>query len=422
MTIEVCQKLAEAIVVKFCPPREKKHAVIIAHDNRQSADMFECAMAATFYSLGVDVMTGIMTTPKLSISVEKSVASAGVMITASHNPFYDNGFKVFNEFGLKLTNEEEAEIENLMNKAPFLPRATGADIGRHDWDRFAGSLRVYKDKIRDSINIDRDAAEKIKVVLDCANSMVHDARPLEKFGFKVIYTNVSYDGTNINENCGVTHPNVISEAVLQHKADIGIAFDGDGDRVLISDENGRILDGDHILAAFATMEKCDEVVSTILSNFALEKYLSAIGVKLTKTQVGDRYISEYTRKNDSVEFGAEPSGHVIIKSHCLTGDGLFAGLKVLEYMLKTGKKCSELRLFEPCPTVSKNLRVEDKDVVYVKSVQLAIQKFEKQLEGRGKLVVRPSGTEPVIRIHVEGEDPAELQSIADELSRILGNL
>ncbi|MDR0968533.1 MAG: phosphoglucosamine mutase [Holosporaceae bacterium] len=425
MTIETCQKLAEAIVVKFCSPREKKHLVVMGRDTRVSGDMFSKAMAATFYSLGVNVCyESVVSTPHLSIKTAKLGASVGVMISASHNPFYDNGIKLFNESGLKLTEDEEAELEEIMSRKPSLPRATGADIGQ-EISGTAKDYFLYYKKIKRQFNFNDELAERVKIVVDCANGSLaafFTKYTLNELGFEnIVLINNSPDGTNINKNCGVTCPNVIGEAVLHNKADIGIAFDGDGDRVIISDENGKILDGDHILAILAASEKCDKVVSTIMSNFALEKYLSSVGIELIKTQVGDKYVSERMRETGA-KFGAEPSGHVIVASHAYTGDGLFAALKVLEYMIKNRKKCGELRFFEPCPTVSKNIRVKDKSVVQDESVQRAIGKFAKQLEGRGKLIVRPSGTEPVVRICVEGEDVAELQNIADELSLIIENL
>ncbi|MDR0631768.1 MAG: phosphoglucosamine mutase [Holosporaceae bacterium] len=421
MTIEICQKLAEAIAVKFCSAGEKKHQILISQDTRISGEMFSHAMAVVFCSLGIDVRFLTVHTPQLSIFVPEYGASAGIMISASHNPYHDNGVKLFNEFGLKLADYEEEELEKILKEVPLLPRATGANIGiyrRHEKCDF------YDKKIRESLVFDREFSKTLKVVVDCANGSLSQIAPRllkEECGFDVVGLHCYPDGININEKCGVTHPHVIGEAVLQHRADVGIAFDGDGDRVLISDENGKILDGDHILAMMATFSKCKEVVSTIAANFALEKYLSSVGVKLVRTNVGDRYISEYMQKNDA-EFGAEPSGHVIVKSHALTGDGLFAGLKVLEYMVRFRKKCSELRFFESYPTVNKNLKVRDKSIIHSQFAQRAIQEAEEQLAGRGKVIVRPSGTEPLIRISAEGKNPPELEDIVNKLSQVIGNL
>ncbi|MDR0556156.1 MAG: phosphoglucosamine mutase [Holosporaceae bacterium] len=422
MTIETCQKLAEAIVVKFCSPREDRHSVLISRDTRLSGEMFKNAMTAILCSLGIDVRhISHSSTPELSILVPEYKASAGIMISASHNPFYYNGIKIFDEFGLKLTDVEEQELEKIMEQAPVLPRATGKSIGTC---YFNDKCCLYRKRFENSLHLSKESAKNIKVVIDCANghsSAALDGWLEEEFNFSVVTINSSPNGVNINENCGVIHPQIISEAVLHHGANLGIALDGDGDRVIVADENGRIMDGDHILALLATYEECEEVISTVMANFALEKYLSSIGVRLVRTDVGDRYISEYMQKSGA-KFGAEPSGHVIIRSHALTGDGLFAGLKVLEHMLRLGKKCSELRLFEPYPTIQENVPITDRSVINEKSVQQTIRKFEKQLDGRGKLIVRHSGTEPVLRICAEGEDPAELQQLVDTLVQvILGN-
>lgn len=420
MTIEICQKLAKAIILKFCPSKEQKHLILIGEDTRLSRSMFSCAMQAIFYSHGVDVLPlGCITTPKLSIMVEKTQASCGIMISASHNPFYDNGIKLFNKLGLKLTEIEEEELEKIMEEECILPMPIGIALGRDNYDNIA-CIKTYINDIKKAFGLHRKTLRNTKIIVDLANGspFYSNADFFIDTGFNTIFIGNNPTGTNINENCGATHPNVISEAVLQHKADIGIAFDGDGDRLIISDENGKILDGDHILAILAITEKCDKVVSTIMSNFALEKYLASIGIELIKTQVGDKYVSECMVKSGA-KFGAEPSGHVIIASHAYTGDGLFAAMRVLKYMIENNKKCSELRLFETYPTVNKNLNVKDKSVILKPNIQKQIQKFEQQLLNRGKLIVRTSGTEPLIRISAEGENKEELQKIVNEMSLII---
>lgn len=420
MTIEICQKLAKAIILKFCPSKEQKHLILIGEDTRLSRSMFSCAMQAIFYSHGVDVLPlGCITTPKLSIMVEKTQASCGIMISASHNPFYDNGIKLFNKLGLKLTEIEEEELEKIMEEECTLPMPTGIALGRDNYDNIA-CIKTYINDIKKAFGLHRETLRNTKIIVDLANGspFYSNADFFIDAGFNTIFIGNNPTGTNINDNCGATHPNVISEAVLQHNADIGIAFDGDGDRLIISDENGKILDGDHILAILAITEKCDKVVSTIMSNFALEKYLASIGIELIKTQVGDKYVSECMVKSGA-KFGAEPSGHVIIASHAYTGDGLFAAMRVLKYMIENNKKCSELRLFETYPTVNKNLNVKDKSVILKPNIQKQIQKFEQQLLNRGKLIVRTSGTEPLIRISAEGENKEELQKIVNEISLII---
>jgi phosphoglucosamine mutase len=419
LTVDFCWKLAAALVEKFCKSENGRGLVVMGKDTRISGDMLEHALTASLCSFGADVkLLGVAPTPAVSMLTSKLRASVGIMISASHNPFYDNGIKLFNRYGLKLSDEEESELEKMTTNGTRRRVATGADLGRVFGD--SSGLDSYRAEIKNSFDFYN---AKIKIVLDSANGSFSNIAPniFREFGFEVISINDSPNGTNINENCGVTNSHVLSEAVAYHKADVGIAFDGDGDRVFLADENGKILDGDQILAILAKSEENSEVVSTIMSNFGLEKYLTSLGTKLIKTNVGDRYVSEYMRSGDA-KFGAEPSGHVVIKSHLLTGDGLFAGLKVIEYMLKSRKKCSQLYLFRPFPTVSKNLRISNKSVLLHSDVKKAIQKFSERLEGRGKLIVRPSGTEPVVRILAEGENPAELQKIVDELSQIMGNL
>ncbi len=420
MTIEVCQKLAKAIIVKFCPSKEKKHLILIGEDTRLSRNMFSCAMQAVFYSHGVDVLPlGCITTPKLSIMVEKAQASCGIMISASHNPFYDNGIKLFNKFGLKLTEAEEEELETTMEEKCPISIPTGIALGRCNYDNIA-CAKTYINDVKQAFGLHEETLQNTKIVVDFANgsSFYSNADFFVDSGFNTVFIGDNPTGTNINENCGSTYPNIISEAVLENKADIGIAFDGDGDRVIIADENGKILDGDHILAILATAEKCDKVVSTIMSNYALEKYLTSIGVELIKTQVGDKHVTQSMLKANA-KFGAESSGHIIIASHAYTGDGLFAAMKVLKYMIENNKKCSELRLFETYPTVSTNLNTKDKSIILKPDIQKQIQKFEQQLLNRGKLIVRASGTEPLIRISAEGENKEELQKIVNEISSII---
>jgi phosphoglucosamine mutase len=417
LTVDLCEKLSDAVVARFCSSENGRKSIVIGKDTRLSGDMFEHALAAFLCSRGVEVrLLGVAPTPAVSMLTPALQASLGIMVSASHNPFYDNGLKLFNRHGLKLTNEEESELEEIMADKTQEPGETRTNIGRILED--SSGLDFYRARIKNSFNFSN---ARIKIVLDSANGSFSHIAPdvFRELGFEVISLNDAPNGVNINENCGVVHPNVLAEAVLSHGADVGVAFDGDGDRVLLADENGQILDGDHILAVLAQSEENAEVVSTIMSNFGLEKYLASQKIKLIKTDVGDRYISERMQSGDA-KFGAEPSGHVIIKSHLLTGDGLFAALKVVEYMLKSGKKCSQLRLFQSFPTVSKNLRTADKSVLSRPDIEEAIQKFANRLKGRGKLIVRPSGTEPIIRILAEGDDPAELRSIVEELSLIIG--
>ncbi|MDR1551249.1 MAG: hypothetical protein LBS14_01035 [Holosporaceae bacterium] len=423
MTLEVCQKIAEAIFVKFCFCDNKQviPLVLIGHDPRSSADMFECAMSAVFFARGVNVLqAGVVSTPHLAMLTRSLLANVGIMISASHNPGQYNGIKLFTCGGAKLTDKEEVDLEKIIGESyARSPVRNEGPVGRYS------SLSLhhseYYEKIENVFRINMEQARATKVVVDCANGSVsyYVLRTLsEAYGFDILCINNQPNGTNINENCGVTHPQIICDAVLEYQADVGLSFDGDGDRILISDENGKILDGDHILALLAMSESCKEVVSTIMANTALEQYLSFQGIRLVRTAVGDRHVSDYMQKNN-LEFGAEPSGHVIIASHLMSGDGLFAGLKILEIMLRSRKKSSELRLFESYPTIRRDLPIRDKSVVEEPGVRRRIQELQKQLEGKGKLIVRPSGTEPMIRIMAEGNDVAELQRAVDDLSQIL---
>jgi phosphoglucosamine mutase len=390
--------------------------VIIGKDPRLSGDMLEHALAAAFCSFGLDVkLLGIVPTPAVAIWTEKLEAAVGIMISASHNPFRDNGIKLFDRFGLKLKDDDEAELEEIMAGTDSAPTATGLNIGRIEYD--VSGLNFYREKLRNSFKFEKTG---LKVLTDSANGSFSFTAPtlLREFGFEVMSVNDSPDGLNINDNCGALHPEVLGEEVRRRKADIGIAFDGDGDRVILADENGDILDGDQILAILARAGYFKEVVLTIMSGFGLEKYLLSEGISFVRTDVGDRHISERMR-NSGAELGGERSGHIIIKSHTLTGDGLFAGLKVLEHLVQSGGKCSDLRLFEPLQVASLNLPVSDKSVLLRPDITEAVQKFGAKLEGRGKLIVRPSGTEPLVRISVEGENLSEVNEIADTVARII---
>ncbi|MDR0753207.1 MAG: phosphoglucosamine mutase [Holosporaceae bacterium] len=412
LTVDFCPHLAGALALKFCSSVEKKHSVIIGKDTRISGDMLEHSLAAAFCAEGIDIaLLGVVPTPAVSILTRELDASVGIMITASHNPFNDNGIKLFNGSGSKLSDGEEAELEEIIAANSRPHKTMTFNFGRVEY--IPSSLNIYSTKIKNALNFKGDC----KIVVDCANGSFSAIAPdlLRKFGFEVISIHDSPNGVNINENCGAANPHALRKAVLHYGVDLGIAFDGDGDRVVLADECGNLLDGDHILAILVQSWLSKEVVSTIMSNLGLEKYLASIGVKLHRSAVGDRYISEYMQNND-VQLGAEPSGHVIVKSHAPTGDGLFAALKVLEYLVKSGKTCSQLRFFTPYPTVSKNLRVSDKSILQNPVVWRVIQNFEKRLDGRGRLVVRPSGTEPVIRIWAEGENATELEQMVNELS------
>ncbi|GHT98084.1 phosphoglucosamine mutase [Alphaproteobacteria bacterium] len=425
MTIEVCAAFADALMYKYCDFTYMKPMIFIGKDTRISCSIFEHALAAKFCSLGANVkLLGIIPTPILAGYVTKYPAHLGIMISASHNVFSDNGIKIFKGNGRKLTDAEEEEIESLIDGGFKCKNLLGKAVGKSDLD--GDGIKIYCEKIRKTFQIERAEAQKVKLVVDAANGSLYKIAPeiFESLGFDAVFINCAPDGTNINDDCGAAHPKAISEAVVKHKADLGIAFDGDGDRVIIADNYGNILDGDYILAILVEAEGLynEEVVSTIMANFAFERYLESQGIHLVRTNVGDQYISEYMR-NSEAKIGGEPSGHIIIKDHLPTGDGLFAALKVLEYSIKSRKSIAELlRIFKPYPSISRSVKVKDKSVIENEIVQIAIEDFQKQLRGEGRLIVRPSGTEPIIRVYAEGNDKLLLEDVVTQLAHLIENM
>ena len=415
LNVDFCIHLADALIKKF--ELSEGSLVIIGKDTRESGDMLEHALAAAFCSYGLNVeLLGIVPTPSVSILTPQLHADIGIMISASHNPFRDNGIKIFNSQGLKLLDADEDEIENYIFQESVLKNLKNFGGVYQNFS----AIDFYKEKILNAFHFEKNKIEKLKIVLDCANGSFSKIAPeiFKKFGFEIFKIAVDPSGKNINEKCGVTYPKNLSEKVLEQKADFGIAFDGDGDRVIFCDENGEILDGDYILAALVESKKIargSEVISTIMSNYGFEKYLGVKGIKLVRTKVGDRYISEYMRNSNAI-IGGEPSGHIILREHALTGDGLFTALKIVQYISDENKKCSELRkIFNLFPNISENVHVKNKSVIFEKDICEKIEKFKMQLNGRGKLIVRPSGTEPLIRISAEGQEISELQEIVDTL-------
>lgn len=431
LTVDVCLSLAKALSKKFCRDNIADRIAIIGKDTRISCDIFEHALAAKLASLGVHVkLIGVCPTPAISILTTIMKADFGIMISASHNPFSDNGIKIFNRCGLKLTDADEEEIEQIMGQSCGNDRddhndeAVGEKIGRIEYA--PEKLGLYTNKIKNSFLFNKAVSSKITVALDTSNGSFSKIAPqiFRDFGFSVVNDYSSPNGININERCGVTNPQTISSMTVNNGADLGIAFDGDGDRLLLCDEHGRFLDGDHILAILSESYrlKNTEVVSTIMANFGLEQHLKTKNIRLIRTNVGDRYISEYMQRTSDAIFGGEPSGHIIIKEHAPTGDGLFAALKILNYVVKSGKKMSELyEIFKPYPVVSCNVKVSDKNVISKANISEQIEKYKRQLLDRGKLIVRASGTEPLIRISAEGEDKHELENIVADIRKVIEN-
>lgn len=411
LTIDICFRLAEALVLQYT---SCSGTVLIGKDTRISSDMFESALAAAFSSFGVEVkLIGVSPTPAISLLVKSSCANLGIMISASHNQFSDNGIKIFNCDGYKLSSEDESNIEKIIDDTNVsCEKCIDEKIGRITHNNDLLSLYIKK-----TIEPFRRDKKKYRIVTDSANGSFSKiaSKVFCKLGYEIISEHEQPNGININANCGATHPEEISALVLKHKADIGVAFDGDGDRVIITDECGNIIDGNYILAILAEIYNPKTIVSTIMTNYGLEQYLRSKNIELIKTNVGDKYVSEKMRETGAI-CGGESSGHIIISEHAVTGDGLFAALKIIEYLISSGKKASSItKLFAKSPSVNKNIKVKDKEIMQNQKISDCIEKFKKKLEGRGKLIVRVSGTEDVIRITAEGNDEDELTNIVDLL-------
>ncbi|MEF2231776.1 MAG: phosphoglucosamine mutase [Pseudodesulfovibrio sp.] len=422
MTPEIALRLGLA-AGQYFRDGSGRHRVVIGKDTRLSGYVFETALTSGLCANGMDVfLVGPLPTPAISFLTRNMRADLGVVISASHNPFMDNGIKFFDRDGFKLPDEVEDEISALV-----LDRDTQWNypapqyIGRaHRINDAQGRYIVY---LKHSFS-PRLTLDGLKIVLDCANGAAYGVAPdvLEELGAQVISVGVDPDGLNINEYCGSLHPEVISHVVREQGADMGIALDGDADRLIVCDEKGRILDGDQIMAlcALELMEK-DRLpggllVATVMSNMALELFMRGQGGRLLRTAVGDRYVVEAMRREGAV-LGGEQSGHLIFMEHSTTGDGLLAALQLLRIMCEKEKPLSELAgLLEPFPQVLKNVRVERKvPFEQVPEVQGAVLKAEQALTGRGRVLLRYSGTESVCRVMVEGPDLRLVECCTDDL-------
>jgi phosphoglucosamine mutase len=399
---------------------DHRHRVVIGKDTRLSGYMMESAMVAGFTSVGMDVvLLGPMPTPAVAMLTRSMRADLGVMISASHNPFADNGIKLFGPDGYKLSDEAERDIERRMEEGPKLAnaemigRAWRIDDARGRYIHFAKS--TFPEQFR---------LDGLKVVIDCANGAAYHVAPdtLWELGAEVVPIGVKPDGVNINDGCGSTHPELLQETVVASGADVGLALDGDADRLIVADEKGRLVDGDQLMALIALGLKArgglkgDAVVATVMSNLALERKLGGAGIKLVRTQVGDRYVLEEMRKS-GCNVGGEQSGHIILTDHSTTGDGLLAGLQVLAALVEAKAPASELlRQFEPLPQLLKNVRFNGgAEPLEVDSVRKRIAAAEAELEGRGRLLIRKSGTEPLIRVMAEGDDKALVERVVDDI-------
>ncbi|WP_062764686.1 phosphoglucosamine mutase [Sphingopyxis terrae] len=416
MTAEVAMRVGMAAGAHFLRGGHK-HRVVIGKDTRLSGYMLENALVAGFTSVGMDVVqVGPMPTPAVAMLTQSMRADLGVMISASHNPFHDNGIKLFGPDGYKLSDADEMQIEALLEAAPAL--AEPAHIGRAKRieDARGRYIHAVKQSLPGSVRLDG-----LKLVLDCANGAAYNSAPTVfwELGADVIAIGVEPNGTNINDRCGSTAPALLQETVVASGADIGVALDGDADRLIVVDEKGSIVDGDQIMALIGASWarqgrlKGGGVVATVMSNLGLERFLEGEGLRLERTKVGDRYVLE-RMKAGGFNVGGEQSGHMILSDHATTGDGTLAALQLLAELVRAGRPASELlHQFDPVPQLLKNVRFAGGKPLDAPAVQAAIAEGETMLDGRGRLVIRASGTEPVIRVMAEGDDAGEVEQVVD---------
>ncbi|MFK4005052.1 phosphoglucosamine mutase [Qipengyuania sp. NPDC077563] len=418
MTAENAMKVGQAAGTHFLRGNHR-HRVVIGKDTRLSGYMVESALVAGFASVGMDViMTGPLPTPAIALLTREMRADLGVMISASHNPFEDNGIKLFGPDGFKLSDAAEMAIETLMEQEPLLVSPDLVGRARRIDDASGRYIHAVKQSVASDIRFDR-----LKVVVDCANGAAYRVAPsaIWELGADVFAMGVEPNGTNINRDVGSTSLDAVKKRVVEEQADIGIALDGDADRLIVIDEKGRAVDGDQIMALIATRlhERGDltggGVVATVMSNLGLERYLHGLGLTLERTKVGDRYVLERMREG-GFNVGGEQSGHMILTDHGTTGDGTVAALRVLASLVRSGKRASELlHVFDPVPQLLKNVRYSGGAPLENQKVKQAIVDSEKELEGKGRLVIRPSGTEPVIRVMAEGDDAGQVEKVVDRI-------
>jgi len=418
ITAELALRVGQAAGVMF-RRGDHRHRVVIGKDTRLSGYMIETAMVAGFTSVGMDVLLlGPMPTPAVAMLTRSMRADLGVMISASHNLYPDNGIKLFGPDGYKLSDEVELEIEQLIDSDLGKKYAKPAALGRAK--RIDGVHDRYIEFAKRTLprNISLDG---LRVVVDCANGAAYRVVPdaLWELGAEVFSIGVDPDGFNINKDCGSTEPDALSRKVREMRADIGIALDGDADRVVIADERGHLVDGDQLLAVIAESWQKDGrlakpmVVSTVMANLGLERHLETFGIALRRVQVGDRYVLEQMREHH-YNVGGEPSGHIILSDYNTTGDGFVAALQVLAVVQKLEQRVSVVcHRFDPLPQVTKNVRYRNGKPLEDATVVSAIASATQRLNGQGRVIVRPSGTEPVIRVTGEGDDPNLIEEVVD---------
>ncbi|CCA91187.1 phosphoglucosamine mutase [Novosphingobium sp. PP1Y] len=413
MTAATAMKVGQAAGSRFLRG-DHRHRVVIGKDTRLSGYMLENAMVAGFTSVGMDVvLLGPMPTPAVALLTRELRADVGVMISASHNPYQDNGIKLFGPDGYKLSDEDELAIEAMLGQDLALADAEDIGRARRIDDARGRYIHAVKRSLPEDIRLDG-----LKIAIDCANGAAYQVAPSAfwELGAEIVAVGVNPNGKNINARCGSTHPELLQETVVSSGADIGIALDGDADRLIVVDEKGQTVDGDQIMALIGSQWAKQGrltgggVVATVMSNLGLERFLQGRGLDLVRTKVGDRHVLEKMR-SAGYNVGGEQSGHMILLDHATTGDGTVAALQVLAALVKSGKRASELlHLFDPVPQLLRNVRFAGGKPLEVDRVKAAIADAEASLAGKGRLVIRPSGTEPVIRVMAEGDDAGDVEA------------
>ncbi len=420
ITPELALKVGQAAGLAF-RRGEHRHRVVIGKDTRLSGYMIEAALQAGFTSVGVEVLLlGPMPTPAVAMLTRAMRADLGVMISASHNPYEDNGIKLFGPDGFKLSDDTERDIEALIDSDLTSRLAKSNGIGRAK--RIESAQARYVEAAKRTLPRSM-SLEGLRIVVDCANGAAYKVAPeaLWELGAEVIPIGVEPDGFNINRDVGSTAPDALIRKVKELRADIGIALDGDADRVLIVDELGRVVDGDQLMAVIARSWRDDGllsapgIVATIMSNLGLERYLAGLGLSLARTAVGDRYVLEHMREH-GYNLGGEQSGHIILSDYATTGDGLIAALQLLSVVQRSDRPVSDVcHCFEPLPQVLKNVRHKGGEPLKQNGVVGIIDDARRRLGNGGRLVIRPSGTEPVIRVMAEGDDRDLVERVVDDV-------
>ncbi len=423
MTPEIALLVGRAVGYVF-RNQHGKHRVLIGKDTRLSGYLLEMALASGLCSVGAEaILVGPLPTPAIAFLTTDMRCDAGVVISASHNPYYDNGIKIFGRDGFKLSDTLETRIEEMVLGGTIRNfRVHGKEIGRAF--RIEDAVGRYIVHLKHTFPQEM-TLEGIKIVLDCANGAAYKVAPavFEELGAQVIKLGVQPNGININQDCGALHPEKVQEAVRTHQADLGIALDGDADRIILVDEKGQVVDGDQILLMCAREMQAEgrlkggAVVATVMSNMALEKELQALGLKLLRTQVGDRFVVEEMRRG-GYNLGGEQSGHIIFLDHATTGDGVLTGLKLRSIRKRKERPLSELARLDKFPQVLVNVKVKHKvPKEEIPGLAELVSRIEEKLKGRGRVLIRPSGTEPKYRVMLEGKDPEEIQAYAQEIAQ-----